>query len=251
MIEEDRISELLEALSDERTQKALSRDITPLKGVRGVPFAELAKLIGNLFKTDGVNLHDDGPALDRLFGVAWEDGMVSIGLVAAGLLDDAEAGLELGLDWLTRLDDPLTADALGALVLGPAIATTGQPVQVLIQAAKDTGTEEAARAVVSAGMAWTTAPVEGPSAAALRERVGERKVRFVEGALNDGLSALADAFIKNESPSVRKALRRVLKAWGKDDPAAVVAWADRQKGGIPKMLREEVDPARRRAARLA
>lgn len=250
MIQEDQISETLEALADERTQRALARDISPLKGVRGVPFSELAKFLAGVFKTDGVDLDADGPALTRLFGCAWEDGMVAIGLVAAAILDDAESGLELGLDWLERLDDPLTADALGALVLGPGIAAAGKPVQLLIQAAKELGTEEAARAAVSAGMAWTTAPVEGPAAAALRERVGERKVRFVEGALSDGLAALADAFVKNESPSVRKALRRVLKAWGKDDPVGVCAWADRQKGGIPKMLREEIDPARRRAARI-
>jgi hypothetical protein len=103
----------------------------------------------------------------------------------------------------------------------------------------------ARRAVLMAGMAWTPARLEGPSAAPLRARLKVKQVRFVEHALTDRLAELADAFVRDTDPAVRKALRRVLRAWSKSDPAGAVAWAESVRGGLPKLYKSEIDRARR------
>ena len=96
-----------------------------------------------------------------------------------------------------------------------------------------------------AGMAWTSTPMEGPSAAGLRSQIGSRNVRWTEHSHDARLSALCDGMLRDETPPVRKAMRRVMRAWGQDHPAAVVAWSEQVRGGLPKMLRAEVDRAKR------
>ncbi|MCB9682250.1 MAG: DNA alkylation repair protein [Alphaproteobacteria bacterium] len=250
-MDEATLSDTLEALADRRTAAARRQHAHPLKGVRGVSDGELARLLAAAWHEEEVVLDRDEGALDRLFAAAFEDGLMAIGLVAAALPDAPDTALDLGLGWLERVDDPQSADALGWFVLGPAALASGRGLAPLIEAARAAGHEAARRAVVSAGLALTPEPLQGPCAAALRERLGERHIRFVDAARAADLTTLADAFLRDESPMVRKALRRVLRAWTADDPAGVASWADAVRGGLPKLLKEEVERARRRAARAA
>ena len=55
----------------------------------------------------------------------------------------------------------------------------------------------------------------------------------------------------DEDHRVRKAYRRILRAWSKSDPEAMSAWASGVKGGFPKMLKPEIDRAHRLAKRAA
>lgn len=245
------VSETLEALADARTARALSKQVRPLRGVRGVSDGEVARIAAAAWTEDPPDPHQDEGELDRLFGAAFEDGLVAIGLLAALVPEDPELGWALGTRWLGRVDDVKTADALGWLVLGPSILLQGGDPAPLFALTADATHPAARRALVSAGLAWTPAPLEGPSAAPLRTRVGDKHVRFVDAPLGGPLEALVDTFRRDEDPAVRKAVRRVLRAWAQDDPAAVVAWADGVRGGLPKLLGDEVVRARRRAARLA
>jgi hypothetical protein len=250
-LDEAELGDRLEALADPRTAAGRLRDVRPLKGVRGVADGALARVVAETWTKDRPDPDEDRGALDRLFGAAFEDGLLAIGLVAALVPDDPEAAWDIGTAWLERVDDPLTADALGWLVLGPSVLAAGRPVRDLLALVRPGAHVATRRAVVTAGLALTPEPLQGPAAAALRARVGDRHVRLVEGPLRDGLAAIADAFVRDEDPSVRKALRRIVRTWAKADPVGLVAWADQVRGGIPRLLGEEVDKARRRAARSA
>lgn len=251
MIDEGTISETLHALSDRRLAITRGREIKPIRGVLGVPDGEIARIAAAAYDEDGIHLDADMGALQRLFSSSFEDGIVAIALTAAGLPDAPEAALELGLQWLGQVDDPMTADALGWMVLGPAALSCGRPVAGLLHRARELGHPAARRAVVAAGLALTPEPLQGPAAAALRQRVGERHLRLVDEAFDDALAELMTPAVRDDAPTVRKAARRVLRAWVKASPAAVVAWADGVKGGLPKLLGEEVKRARSRARRLS
>jgi hypothetical protein len=242
------VSALLEAASSAEAAHATSRQISTLKGIRGVPSGELAKLAAKIWAKDRPKLPADEEALGDLFGSAWEDGLVAIGLLAAIAPDAPADALEVGLHWLERIDDLATADALGWLVLGPAAIASQEGASPLVDL-RTSVHPAIRRAAVMAGMAFTTAFIEGPAAAPLREKLGTRDVRFVAEPLSASLAELGDAFIRDEDPQVRKALRRVLAAWALGDPDAALGWLAGVKGGVPKMIREEIEKAAKKGKR--
>ncbi len=243
------LSEVLEARADRRLAVSLRRDIQPLKGVRGTPSAEVAKLCADTWRRDRPDADRDRAALDRLFAAAWEDGLLAIGLAAASLPDDPHAVWDLAVAWLDRVDDILTADALGWLLLGPAALASGGGASVVTAQLARHAHPAPRRAVVSACLAWMPVPLEGPSVAALRARLGVDDVAFVEAPHSAPIAEVLSAVVKDEHPSVRKGIRRVLRSWSRLDPAATAAWAASVKGGLPRLFKPEVDRARRAAAR--
>lgn len=244
----DVISETLAALSTPTDAYNRRKHVSTLRGVRGVVDGELARVIAAAWHEQRPSLPDDGYHLQHLFSTSFEDGLVAIGLLAAAAPDHPHEALDIGLDWLEFLDDVVTADALGWYVLGPAALAADAADQVLERTVQHSK-EEARRAGVMAALAMVPARVEGPAAAAVRERLGTRHVRFVEEPLSPVVTRWADAFLRDESPAVRKAVRRLVREWGKADPEAVVAWADAVSGGFPGLIHDEVERARRRAER--
>lgn len=244
-MDESLISETLEALSSNDVARKAARNVSTLRGIRGTPHGEIARVGAVVWQSDRPSLEDDD-ALTRLFMSAWEDGLLAVGLLAALVPDGPGEALDIGQDWLARLDDILTADALGWLVLGPAFAATGadpERLQTLVASGK--GAHVAVRrAFVMMGMAFLPVPLEGCSVAPLRARHQVDQLTFVEEALSPLLHVLAHAFLRDESPAVRKAMRRLLRAWVKADPAGVVAWEQSVRGGLPKMLSAETKRAR-------
>lgn len=246
-MDEAALSEALAAKADRRAAAKLAKHVRPLKGVRGVPAGEIARLCAATWKSDKPHLDDDRAALDQLFITAWEDGLLAVGLVAAALPDDAEAAMEIGRDWLDRVDDPQTADALGWLVLGPAVLALGRDFHDLHRLCG--GLPPAARrAVAAAALAALPIPLEGPAAAALRARQGERHIAFVAEPRTDVVEATLNTFLRDEDPGIRKICRRLLRVWTSVDPAAVAAWGEGVRGGLPKLLGDEVKRAQRLAS---
>ena len=242
----EHVSETLEALSDSAVARAAMKQMTCIRGVRGVPMGEVARIGDAVWREDAPTLPTDADDLDRLFGAAWEDGLVAVGLLAACWNSDPRNAFDQALDWGTRVDDIVTADALGWMVLGPlsvVLDRVGELKQRLGQHHRDA----VRRCGLMAAMAWTPASLEGPSAAPLRAKLGQTKVRMVDASLNDRLTPYLLSSLHDEAPTVRKAQRRVLRAWANDAPAAVVAWGEKAAGALPKILRAEV----KRAARLA
>jgi hypothetical protein len=234
----------LEIASDERTLKVRRREIQPLRGLRGVPHAEIAKVADAAWGT-GPRLPRDAAALEELFVGSFEDGLVAIALLAGIGPDAAEAAWELGSSWLDRVDDNETADALGWMVLGPTALITGQGVDALLPLLARDQHAAVRRAAVSAGLAMTPEPLRGPAAAALRARLQIPHVRFVEAPLIEPLGRLLDVAARDPEPLVQKAVRRVLSAWSEADPASALDWAARFKGGLPKLLGEALRKKRR------
>ena len=120
------VSDTLDALADSATARAALKQHQCLRGIRGVPMAEVARVGDAVWREDAPQLPASADELDQLFGAAWEDGLVAIGLLAACWSDDPEGALDQGLDWATRIDDIVSADALGWFVLGPVAMVTQQ-----------------------------------------------------------------------------------------------------------------------------
>lgn len=219
-----------------------------LRGVRGVPGGKLAALIAEAYRAQAPTLPADGPALDELFGRAWEDGLAAIGLCATCVRETPAEALALGLGWAERTDDVATADALGWLVLGPAAALGVQLPETLERLAEH-ARPETRRAAASMALAFTPEKIEGPAAAGLREQVGERQVRMVETVVPEIAGPILARFVRDDAPAVQKALRRVVRAWAADAPESLVAWAASVRGGIPRLLGAEVDRVKPKRSR--
>ncbi len=239
MIDAELLSETLEALSDARLARRRARHLKPLKGLRGTPLGEVAR-VGAAAWGEGVSLYDDDEALHLLFCTAHEDGLLAIGLAAAAAPDAPEIALELAGRWLGMVDDLETADALGWVLYGPALLAAGRDLAEALLAERE-GPPIRRRAALMAALAALPEPLEGPAAAPLRERVGERRVAVVEAPLSSVLSAVCSGYRADADPHVRKALARVLRLWGQHDPEAAQAWVREAlaAGGLPRTVREQ------------
>jgi len=243
------IEETIEAMADAQTATRHRKQVRPIKGVRGVPVGEVARIASAVWLDTPPRLPDDCVALAALFGKAWEDGLVSIGLLAAALPDAPSVALDLGLDWAQRVDDLVTADALGWLVLGPGCLAAGRDMHLTLAPLRAHGRPAVRRVAITAALAATPTPVEGPSAAPIRARMETTEVRYVDVAQTEALSRIATATLPDDTPPIRKSLRRVLRCWAGSDPSGVVAWAGTVKGGLPSLLKNEVARAQRRVDR--
>jgi hypothetical protein len=233
-------AQALQGLATEDTAWKRRDHIRPLRGIRGVPEGELSRFIARTWEEARPSLDRDAEALETLYSGAWEDGIVAIGLAASCLVEDPAGVLDLGLFWLDHVDDVMTADALGWLMLGPGSLATGRFDEVLATTV-NAHHPAAKRAGVIMGMALLPTPIQGPGAAALRAALGTEDGQIVEEPRTRELRALADAFARNEDPGVRKGLRRVLGTWTLHDTAATERWMREFPGGIHKMLREEIE----------
>ncbi|MEN0062012.1 MAG: DNA alkylation repair protein [Myxococcota bacterium] len=244
------IGSALEAQADDRTARQLGKQIQCLRGIRGVAAGTVARVAAEAWRTHRPRLPDAAEALNATFGQAHEDGLVAVGLLAAAWPDDPDLALDLGLDWGDRLDDIMTADALGWLVLGPIGLQTGTWIEIRDELAGHRR-PQGRRTVVAMGLAACPVPVEGPAAAPLREKVGTRKVQMVDAVQAGPVQAVLDRMIRDPHAMVQKALRRLVRAFGDHAPKAAVEWADGVKGGLPRLIGDEIRRARRHAARRA
>lgn len=216
------------------------------RGHRGVPTGDLARVVAAAWRGAPVRLPDDAKVLSDTFGRAWEDGIAAIGLLSTCVVDAPTEAFELGLSLAERADDVATADAVGWLVLAPAALLTDD-VDAIVERLRPARRDESRRAAVASALGFLPLEIEGPAAAALREKHGQRHLQLVQAPIAPALARVASAFVRDAAPPVQKGLRRVVRAWADADPAAVVAWAATVRGGLPKLLGAEVDRARRRA----
>ena len=240
------ISELLETLADHHTARRTSKSIQTLRGIRGTPVGEIARIASAVWLDDRPSLPQSEEALSELFSSAYEDGLVAIGLLAALGPDHPEDALRIGQEWLDRTDDVLTADAIGWLVLGPACLASNTPMAHIAKTYHQHTRVAVRRATVTMGLAALPVRIEGPSAAPLRAKLQIKQVRFVADPLSEQVSALCSHHLRDAVPPIQKALRRLLREWVKADPEEVVLWADSVRGGLPKLLQAEAKRARNR-----
>jgi hypothetical protein len=241
------ISRALEAASDEQTARAQRRQIACLRGIRGASMRAVAEAADRAWRQDRPVLPDDEAVLDGLFATAWEDGLAAIALLAATIPDSADVAAEIARGWLDRTDDVLTADAIGWMILGPAAIASGGGAKAVLAGLADRPI--AHRAAVSAGLAFTPTPLQGPCAAAVRARLDQTSVQWVGALDTTAVEAILTAFARDPDPGVLKGVRRLLRRWGEEDPSAALAWAESFRGGLPKVLREEVADLRRAVTR--
>ncbi len=249
MQDPDVISARLHALSDSYRARKRGKQIGALKGTRGVSSADVVTVLVESWRTSRVVLPDDADDLRALYREAHEDGIVAIGLAAAALPDAPGAVLDLAESWLEVVDDLETADALGWLLLGPGLLACGEPLDAhLLELLADPAPIRR-RVAVLATLAALPVPVEGPAAAALRERVGKRRVAFVDAPLSSLIAPVLSKAIKDNNAHVRKATARALRTWGSIAPDTVEDLLRDHPGGVPRTLRVEVEKGIRRGRR--
>ena len=243
-----KISEFLDDNSDRGLASRKSQHVQPLRGLRGTPASEVAKLIAKTWRKESPSLFDSADDLHRLFLTAHEDGLVAIGIAAAGLTEDADIALDLAHRWLEMTDDVETADAIGWLLLGPALLASGTAGK-LSSSARD-HRPMVRRASVMACMAALPVPIEGPAAAGLRERVGEKHVSIVDSPQSEVIRSIMECTFRDTDPLVLRAVGRVLRSWGESDPEAAVVFLENIRGGIAKRLREQAQKGIRKGLRM-
>ena len=243
------ISKALEAASDDDYARKRAKQISPLRGLRGVPAREVVQILVASWKRSPAVMPRDEAPLHRLFTTAFEDGLVAAGLLAAALPQDPLETLDLTERWIGIVDDLETADALGWLLLGPGLLASGEPFLDTVRVLMEHGHPIRRRVAVMACMSLLPVPIEGPSAAALREQLGQRRLAFVEEPLTEPLVALMPAAMMDRDAHVRKAAARLLRQWGALAPDAVEALLTEQRGGVPRYVRDEAEKGIRRGRR--
>jgi hypothetical protein len=228
----------LAALADEVTARKHASQVTCLRGIRGVPFGGLARLGDRLWRAEPTALPRDTEALEALFSTAWEDGLLVVGLLATATASAPAEAHALALRLAARVDDHVTADALGWLVLGPLAAHLRRPYPDVVDPLVHHARPEVRRAAVSGALAFTPAVVEGPTASPLRAQVGQSKIRISDG-VDRGVLGWAIGTFRRDEP-VTRAVRRLITTWGAEDPDGLVAFADGVPGGLPGPLAAEV-----------
>ncbi len=247
MFDPHQISSALAKKADRALASRRMRHVQPLRGLRGTPHAVVAELAACAWR-EGRPGVDDAEALHELFCTAHEDGLLAIAQAAALVPDGPHEVLDLAERWLDMVDDPETADALGWLVLGPALLAAGEPVGESLAGLRGHGQVSVRRAGVMAAMACLPAPVEGCAAAALRERFGQKNLRFVEQAMSPQVRQVVEAFAADRAPTVRKGLARLLRCWGQHDPSGAEALLQ-TVNNLPQFVREEAERGIRKGKR--
>lgn len=240
MLTATKLSELLAKQASPAKARGLKKHISPLRGVRGAPGSAISEAINRGWKS-GVHLDeaDDVNHLKTLFSTAFEDGLAAIGLAAAALPDDPEAGLQLCQHWLGFADDIQTADALGWLMWMPALLSgAGKGPSALLDATRSDPYTR--RAAVLALMAALPVPIEGPAAAGLRARLDQRRVAFVDSPLDEVLEEVLPPFLRDDNPQVRKAIGRVARSWASVSPDRAEA-AVTTPGGLHRVIRDDLE----------
>lgn len=247
MLDPSVISETLEALSDADTARRRRKHLKPFRGLRGTPVTEIAQVTAESWRESATKLPKDEDDLHDLFCTAFEDGLVAIGLLAAAATDVPYAALDLVDRWLPLTDDLETADALGWLVLGPALLASGEPLATSLLVHRG-GPRIARRVAVVAAMAALPVPATGPAAAALRAKLGQKQIAFVDAPLSGHLSSVLRGFVRDEDPHVRKAVARLGRGFGEADPDAAEELLS-LPGGLPKNVRQDWEKGIKRGRR--
>ena len=241
------ISRRLDMLAKDPVALRRMKQIQPLKGLRGVTLGDVAQVAAEFYKRKPLVLPDDFDTLHDLFCTAHEDGLVAIALAAAAAVDEPEDGLDLGLRWLDMVDDLETADALGWLLIGPSLQAMSS-VDELASMAKDER-PMVRRTAVMACLSALPVRVEGPAAACLRERAGERHIQMVDAPDSRLLAKVMLRAVKDRDPHVLRSVGRVLRGWGESDPDSVADFIASCPGGMPKRLRELAEKGVRKGRR--
>ena len=209
-LDPDAVSELLEKNIQRDVARKRGKHIKAFRGLRGVPVQEITKILVKTWNPK-LNLIDDGESLHTLFCTAHEDGLIAVGLLAAMVPDEPIAALEMVDRWVTMVDDTETADALGWMVLGPALLASGEPWLASLRTYRTEHGWGARRMAVMAGMALLPIPLQGMCAAALRERMGMPRLQFVAQADSPAIHELLHVFLRDEDPRVVKSFIRVAR----------------------------------------
>lgn len=247
-LDPDAVSDQLEKHARSDVARKRGKHIKAFRGLRGTPVPECTRVLVKSWSTQ-LSLAEDGEAMHTLFCTAHEDGLVAVGLLAAMVPDDPMGALEMLDRWVSMVDDTETADALGWMVLGPALLASGEPWLDSLRTYRTEHAWGARRMAVMAGMTLLPTPLQGMCAAALRERMGMARLQFVAQADSAAIHELLHIFLRDEDPRVRKAFIRVARSWGEAEPDDCEAWLVSVRGGVPKRLRQELERGVRKGRR--
>ena len=137
------------------------------------------------------------------------------------------------------------------LAMGSALLASGEPPAPTLLAMRHTAKPMGRRAAVMCAMAALPIPLTGPSAAALREKLGTPVVAIVNRPDDALVRAVLDGYLRDDAPPVRKALVRLARTWSELCPEAADAWLQSVRGGVPKMLRLDLEKGIKKGRRLA
>lgn len=191
----------------------------------------------------------DRKELNILFSQAYEDGLVAIALLSVAAISQPQSSLEIAERWSLMIDDALSADALGTLVIGPCLLRLGSP---FLARWLDTDKPYARRAEIMGLLAGVPECPKGPCVAALRAHFNAKDILFSESVQPSVVHALMHAMTHPFfAPIEKKALIRVLACVAFHAPDQMGEALQTAPTNLPKWQRAAVLKGIKQAAKKA
>ena len=231
--------ESLKISEDQTVYKKLRQQIQPFRGIRGIPFSVIAKELDEEYT---VTLPEQSEELYSLFLQSFEEGLIAIGILSVAALSQPENSWELVQRWLPMIDDVITSDAIGKIVIGPCALQLNLDIPNLISEYENV---YAKRALYMSLCAFVPSPPIGPWVSALRSHLQSEQIIFIEKPITHHYEHLFSQFLKMEIPLLRKAIVHLVQLWSTFDLLSIDKKIQNHPQNLPNWLKKSYEKGRR------
>ena len=232
-------NEELKIFEDHTVYKKLRQQIQPFRGIRGIPFSVLATEIDSEYT---VQLPEESDQIHALFLQSFEEGLIAIAMLSVAALTQPNQAWEIAQKWLPMLDDVISSDALGKIVIGACALQLNLDIPHILSEYNNT---YAKRSLYMGLCAFVPAPPKGPWVAALRSHLQSEQVIFVEEPATHHYESLFVQFLKTEEPLLRKAIAHLILLWSTYDLLSLDKKIESHPQNLPKWLKKSYERGRK------
>jgi hypothetical protein len=229
----------LSMAEDKNTFKKMKQQIQPFKGIRGVPYATIAQLLD---EDPSVDIESQSEELHSLFMGSFEEGLIAVGLLSVASLTHPSDSWELAQKWLTMVDDIITTDALGKIVIGPCALQLNIDIPKELQINNKVYSQ---RALLMSLCSFVPESPKGPWVSALRSHLQSEQVIFVDKPMTHHYQSLFPYFLKEEQPQLRKSIIYLIQLWSSHDLPSLDKIIEKHPQNLPKWLKKGYEKGRK------
>ena len=236
--------ESLKISEDQTVYKNLRKQIQPFRGIRGIPYSVIAKELDEEYT---LQLPEQSEEIYALFLQSFEEGLIAIGILSVASLTQPEDVWEIIQRWLPMIDDVITGDALGKIIIGPCALQLDLDIPNLIS---EYDNVYAKRALYMSLCAFVPSPPIGPWVSALRSHLQSEQIVFVEKPATHHYECLFSQFVKTEEPLLRKAIIHLVQLWSSYDLVSLDKKIESHAQNLPKWLKKSYEKGRKQHSKF-